>query len=481
MSTTPLLLGDRYEVGRLLGAGGMAEVYEGRDRLLARRVAIKVLLGELGKDPSFLVRFKREAQAAASLSHPNVVAVYDTGVQGSTHFIVMEYVEGRTLRDLLRIGGPPPPERAALIAADVCDALAAAHARGLIHRDVKPGNVMLTPDGTVKVMDFGIARATSSETITQTHAVIGTAQYISPEQVEGREVDARGDLYSLGCLLYEMLTGRVPFSGESPVAIAYRHVREDPVPPRRINPRIPPALEAITLRAMAKHPAHRYQTAAELRADLERALAGRPLAAVAAPVGGSDEPAPVTQAMPPPYGYQPTSRQDELSAGGDADRPKRRARVAAIVLSVLTVLLGASAFALVARNARPDAADPSALTTLSTSLAPPTTLLPTTTAPPTTLATTTTRQQTTTTRQQTTTTEQQTTTTQSDQVTVPNVLRQRENDARKLLEDLGFQVDSQDVPIGNQNLDGRVIVQSPRAGNTVPEGSTVQIFIGQFQ
>jgi eukaryotic-like serine/threonine-protein kinase len=480
MSTTPMLLADRYEVGRLLGTGGMAEVYEGRDRLLARRVAIKVLLGELGQDPSFLARFKREAQAAASLSHPNVVAVYDTGVQDSTHFIVMEYVEGRTLRDLLRIGGPPPPERAALIAADVCNALAAAHARGLIHRDVKPANVMLTPDGTVKVMDFGIARATSSDTITQTHAVIGTAQYISPEQVEGREVDARGDLYSVGCLLYEMLTGRVPFAGESPVAIAYRHVREDPVPPRRINPRIPPALEAITLRAMAKHPANRYQTAAELRADLERALAGRPLAAAAAPVGGFDEPAPVTQAIPLPYGYQPSSHPDELTAGGAAGRPKRRGRVAAVVLSLLTVLLAAGAFAVVARNARPDAADPSALTTLSTSLAPPTTL-PATTAPPTTLAPTTTQQQTTTTQRQTTTTEQQTTTTESNLVRVPNVVRQQEDDARRLLEDLGFQVDSQDVPIANQSLDGRVIAQSPRAGNRLPEGSTVQILIGRVQ
>ena len=479
MSTTPVLLIDRYEVGRLLGAGGMAEVYEGRDRLLARRVAIKVLLAEFAQDPSFLVRFKREAQAAASLSHPNIVAVYDTGVQGGTHFIVMEYVEGRTLRDLLRIGGPPPPERAAGIAADVCNALAAAHARGLIHRDVKPGNVMLTPDGTVKVMDFGIARATSSDTITQTHAVIGTAQYISPEQVEGREVDARGDLYSLGCLLYEMLTGRVPFSGESPVAIAYRHVREDPVPPRQLNPRIPPALEAITLRAMAKHPLNRYQTAAELRADLERALTGRPPAAVMAPVGRFDEPAPVTQAMPPAYAYRPASH--ELAAGGDAGRAKRRHRVAAIVFSLVTVLLAAAAFAVVARNARPDAAQPSALSTLSTTLAPPTTLPASTTAAPTTAAPTTAAPTTAPTTTAPPTTTQPTTTTQAGQVVVPSVLRQREESARNELENLGFQVDSQDVPIGNQNLDGRVIAQGPRAGTSVPEGSTVQIFIGQVQ
>jgi serine/threonine protein kinase len=204
MSTTPHVLLDRYEVGRLLGAGGMAEVFEGRDRLLARRVAIKVLQAQFVRDPSFLIRFKREAQAAASLSHPNIVGVYDTGSEDGTHFIVMEYVDGRTLKEVIRAEGPLYPERAAEICADVCSALAAAHARGLIHRDIKPGNVMLTPEGKVKVMDFGIARATTSETITQTAAVVGTAQYISPEQAQGQTVDYRSDLYSVGCCLYEM-------------------------------------------------------------------------------------------------------------------------------------------------------------------------------------------------------------------------------------------------------------------------------------
>jgi hypothetical protein len=251
----PRVLLDRYEVGRLLGAGGMAEVYEGRDRLLARQVAIKVLLDELAQDSAFLIRFKREAQAAASLIHPNIAMVYDTGVQDGTNFIVMEYVEGQTLRDVIGNEGPLMPERAGGIAADVCRALAAGHARGLIHRDVKPGNVMLTPGGgfNVKVMDFGIAMAS------------GTAQYISPEQAQGQTVDFRSDLYSLGCVLYEMLTGRVPFSGESPVAIAYRHVREDPVPPRQLNPDVSPALEAVVLKAMAKNPDERYQTAVEMQ------------------------------------------------------------------------------------------------------------------------------------------------------------------------------------------------------------------------
>ena len=275
MATTPLLLGDRYEVGRLLGSGGMAEVFEGRDRLLARRVAIKVLLAQYARDPAFLTRFKREAQAAASLSHPNIVAVYDTGVEQGTNFIVMEYVEGRTLREVIRNEGPLMPERAAEIASDVCNALAAAHARGLIHRDIKPGNVMLTPDGTVKVMDFGIARATTSETITQTAAVVGTAQYISPEQAQGHTVDFRSDLYSLGCCLYEMLTGVVPFTGATPVAIAYRHVRDDPTPPRQLNPDVSPELEAVVLKAMAKNPDERYQTAVEMRQDLDRVVAGQ--------------------------------------------------------------------------------------------------------------------------------------------------------------------------------------------------------------
>src|SRR6266511_3116635 len=474
MATTPLLLGDRYEVGRLLGAGGMAEVFEGRDRLLARRVAIKVLLAEFSQDPSFLVRFKREAQVAASLSHPNIVGVYDTGVEGGTNFIVMEYVEGRTLRDLLRIGGPPPADRAAGIASDVCDALAAAHARGLINRDVKPANVMLSGDGTVKVMDFGIARATTSETITQTHAVIGTAQYISPEQVEGMEVDARSDLYSLGCLLYEMLTGRVPFSGESPVAIAYRHVREDPVPPRRIDPRVPPAFEAITLRAMAKNPDHRYQTAAEMRADLERALAGQPIAAVAA-VGGIG--ADATQALPRALTHQPTTHLDEL-APGYPGTPTNRSRPAVVLLSFVAVLLAVGAFTFVYKNARPQQSPQSALTTLPTTLAPPT-APPTSTTASTIAQTTTTARQTTTTARQTTTTAAQTTTSLAEgQVLVPNVLGRREDVARQQLEDRGFNVNSQDVQIQDQRFDGRVVAQSPGPNTAAQRGSTVNIFIG---
>ena len=211
-TTTPQVLLERYEVGRLLGAGGMAEVFEGRDRLLARRVAIKVPLSQYAHDPEFAQRFRREAQAAASLSHRGGRRLRHRAEDG-THFIVMEYVDGRTLKDVIRAEAPLYPDRAAEITADVCSALAAAHARGLVHRDVKPANIMLMPDGRVKLMDLGIARAAAGETVTQTAAMLGTAQYLSPEQAQGQAVDYRSDLYSLGCCLYEMLTGTVPFRG----------------------------------------------------------------------------------------------------------------------------------------------------------------------------------------------------------------------------------------------------------------------------
>ncbi len=280
MGATPQILLGRYELGPLLGAGGMAEVFEGHDRLLARRVAIKILLAQYAHDPAFLARFRREAQSAASLSHPNIVGVFDTGSEGDTWFIVMEYVDGRTLKDIIRAEGALYWSRAAEVAADVAGALAVAHARGIVHRDVKPGNVMLTTEGKVKVMDFGIARASAVPSITQTSAVVGTAQYIAPEQAQGLEVDARTDVYALGCCLYEMVTGQVPFNGPTPVAIAYRHVREDPTPPRALNPDVPVALEQVCLKAMAKRPEDRYQTAAEMQRDLNRVRVGDPVTVV---------------------------------------------------------------------------------------------------------------------------------------------------------------------------------------------------------
>jgi hypothetical protein len=272
------VLKDRYEIEAPLGRGGMATVFRGTDRVLNRTVAVKILADRFAGDDKFVTRFRREAQAAARLNHPNIVSIYDTGDDDGAHYIVMELVEGDTLGDVLRRDGALPPERAAAIAGSVAEALERAHQAGLVHRDVKPGNVMLTPDGSVKVMDFGIARAASEDTLTQTGTVLGTAAYLSPEQAQGLAVDARSDLYSLGCVLYEMLTGRQPFTGDSPVSIAYKHVNDDPVPPSRVNPHVSPELDAVTLRAMAKDPQERFPSAGAMR----EALATRRVPAAAA-------------------------------------------------------------------------------------------------------------------------------------------------------------------------------------------------------
>ena len=269
----------------MVGRGGMAEVYRARDIRLDRIVAIKTLRTDLARDQIFQARFRREAQSAASLNHPSIVAVYDTGEDMTSGvpvpYIVMEYVDGRTVRDLLQEGHRLLPERSLEIIDGVLRALDYSHQAGIVHRDIKPGNVMVTRNGDIKVMDFGIARAMSDAqaTMTQTAQVIGTAQYLSPEQARGERVDSRSDLYSTGCLLYELLTGRPPFTGDSPVAIAYQHVRENPVPPSRVDPDVPPWADGIVLKAMAKSPADRYQTAADMRADLQRAASGMPVAA----------------------------------------------------------------------------------------------------------------------------------------------------------------------------------------------------------
>jgi len=280
------LLGSRYELRALLGIGGMAEVFLATDTRLDRDVAVKVLRADLARDPTFRQRFRREAQAAGSLSDPSIVAVYDTGedtLDGArgVPWIVMEHVPGRTLREVLDQEGRLLPRRALEVVADVCSALQLAHAAGIVHRDVKPGNVMLTPAGEVKVMDFGIARAVAggSQTMTQTAAVIGTAAYLSPEQARGEHVDGRSDVYSAGCLLYELLTGSPPFSGDSPVAVAYQHVREDPAPVSRSDGSLGPDVDAVVLKALAKNPANRYQSAALMGEDLLRAANGQPVEA----------------------------------------------------------------------------------------------------------------------------------------------------------------------------------------------------------
>jgi serine/threonine-protein kinase len=265
----------------------MAEVYEGTDRRLNRRVAIKVLRPDLARDPMFQERFRREAQSAAGLNHPNIVAIYDTGedlvgdgaTQVNIPYIVMEYVDGVTLRHMLNNGPRILPERALEVVAGVLAALDYAHRHGIVHRDIKPANIMINANGDAKVMDFGIARAMSdaATSVTATSAVMGTAQYLSPEQARGESVDARSDLYSTGCVLYELLTSTPPFNGESPVSIAYQHVNEVPKLPSSVDPSIPTTLDSITMTALTKSPTNRYQTAAEMRFDIERAIAGLPI------------------------------------------------------------------------------------------------------------------------------------------------------------------------------------------------------------
>lgn len=281
MAGIPRVLLERYEVGAPLAGGGAVEVRAGRDRLLDRRVVIRVLVGQFGRDPAFLARFERDARAAASLSHPNVIALYDAGVEDGIAFLVEEHVDGSTLRELLRAEGPPPPRRAAELASQVAAALAAAHARGLVHGGLEPGVIMVTSGWRAKVTGFAVGRPAPG-------GAVADARYVSPEQALGQPVDRRSDLYSLGCVLYELLTGTAPFTGATPVTILYQHVREDPTPPGVLNPELPAELEAVTMTALAKAPGNRYQTADELRHDLEAALAGRAVA-------GATTPPPLTQ------------------------------------------------------------------------------------------------------------------------------------------------------------------------------------------
>jgi serine/threonine-protein kinase len=431
--TMPQVLGERYEIGGVLGRGGMAEVHRGRDLRLGREVAVKVLRSDLARDPSFQVRFRREAQASASLNHPAIVAVYDTGedrtATGATPYIVMEYVEGETLRDVLRREGRLDPQRAMTLAADICGALDFSHRNGIVHRDVKPGNVMITPQGAVKVMDFGIARAVSDSaaTMTSTAAVIGTAQYLSPEQARGESVDARSDVYSMGCLLYELVTGAPPFTGDSPVSVAYQHVREDPRLPSSINPQIPRELDAILLKAMSKNPANRYQSAQEMRNDLLRALAGQRVEATpvmddaekTAIIGG-----PVAAAYGR-YGSPDYGRDDDWT-DEDEEAAKRRKRKIIAIVSVVAVLLIAGVVA-IALAMRGDDAPEDTVT----------------------------------------------------QVAVPPLTDLTLEAARTAITDAGLVVgDVTPQPVTDENQVNKVLSSDPAGGAEVPEGTEVDLVVG---
>ncbi|WP_084500190.1 Stk1 family PASTA domain-containing Ser/Thr kinase [Brevibacterium album] len=361
------LLSNRYEVRRLIGRGGMAEVHEGVDTRLGRRVAIKLLRSDLARDPSFHTRLEREAKSAASLNHPGIVAVYDSGEERYTEtggseitvpFIVMEYVEGQTLRQVLSEHGPLSVTEALDVAAGVLAPLEYSHRHGIVHRDIKPANVMLTPEGDIKVMDFGIARALEDTgSLTQTQSVVGTAQYLSPEQARGEVVDARSDLYSTGCLLYELLTGRPPFVGESQLAVAYQHVGEQPAPPSSLVPSIPRDVDRLVLHALTKDRGERYQDAHTFREDSLAARDGRPLsldgdadatqlmgAAAAAPWGA--EPTQAFAAAPPPTGSQPVvgPHTEMLGQIEDEQEEKKKSKtwiwVGASLLAIVLAGLG---------------------------------------------------------------------------------------------------------------------------------------------
>ncbi|MEH1523102.1 Stk1 family PASTA domain-containing Ser/Thr kinase [Cutibacterium avidum] len=449
MSTESWLSG-RYELQNLIGRGGMADVWRARDHRLGRDVAVKRLRADLASDDTFQARFQREAQSAARLNHPNIVAVYDTGeTQDPTTglqvpYIVMELIDGHTLRDVLRDGRKILPRRALEFTQGVLDALSYSHAAGIVHRDIKPANVMLTREGYVKVMDFGIARAVAdtSATMTQTAAVIGTAQYLSPEQARGETVDNRADIYATGCLLYELLVGRPPFIGDSPVSVAYQHVREIPAPPSSLDSEITGKMDAITLKALAKERADRYQTAKQMRDDIDRLLSGRePLAmqAHADPDADTEEqthliPAAAATAAAPPAAPAAAAQRDEATPAqtespAEPEEPKRKRWPVVLVTILVVALLALLGFGL-HRMLGPSSAPTSSPTPSKT----------------------------------------------VKMVDVPAVTGLSQQGATSTLENAGLKVKVEHVQ-KDESTANQVVSQNPAANQKVPEGSKVTITV----
>ena len=475
----------RYELVRRLARGGMAEVHLARDLLLDRPVALKVLYPELSRDPSFVERFRREAQAAANLSHPNIVSVYDWGEEDGTYFIVMEYVDGESLASLVHRAGALQADEAAEIGAEIAAALAVAHRGNMVHRDVKPGNVLIDRNGQIKVTDFGIARAVNTtENLTQPGSVMGTATYFSPEQAQGLGVDPRSDVYSLGVVLYELVTGAPPFSADSPVAVAYKHVREEPVLPSRRNPEVPADFERIVLTAMAKNPDARYANALELRDDLVRFRQGRPIAAAAyAPTAPAPAPrADRTQAVPVAAAPSPAHH-----VAHEAEAADRRTGVYVALLVGLLALLALLLF-LLGRTLGVFGGETGELVTV-----------PNATAQPQAEAEAKIREAglTPQIKLEANTAEQGIVFNQDPEANqrveagsvvtlfvsrgtpgteVPDVVGESEETARQILEGAGFAVNVTEQASRDQP-DGTVLTQSPQAGESAPEGSTVSLVV----
>lgn len=352
---------DRYEVIRKLGSGGMADVYLANDRLLGRQVALKILSSRYANDEQFIERFRREASSAASLNHPNIVQIYDRGEAEGTYYIAMEYLEGRSLKEIIIKYAPLSPELVTSVSIQILEALRFAHRRDVIHRDIKPQNIIVDSEGRVKVTDFGIARAGSASTMTEAGSILGTAHYLSPEQAQGRPVEAASDLYSLGVVMYEMATGTLPFDGDNPVALAMRHVHDQPVAPSSIVPSVPKNLEAVILRALGKTPTERYLTAQQFLEDLRAVQQGKE---VQAPATLVEQPTRVmTGALPPPAGAQATTvrRRDPGAVMNEPplphayyDEPPRRHNVWPWVLVVVLILaLAGGAYAILSNWDQP--------------------------------------------------------------------------------------------------------------------------------